>query len=732
MIKSDKLIEATILALQGKLVLNENKSKKSEARHLIASQKKLIKQYAKDQANGKDPQWYKLISDLEDINDYETLNQDARRFLDDLDLDECKDKKQESIDVNIDEDTTVSVEGNETIVDTDNATVIVNKKEDEFVPETSDDVETTNDTVEIPTDDTVMPEEVIDEPVDTELPIDSNLGESRTVNNDDVKTINVKGLSEAWKIVKYKNKYYQLSNDEYTKFIDNPEKFLDTYMIDGYRTLNSLISRAKNDAVLGPLSFKESKKSESVEIEVSDDGKEVEVTTDNSEEVEVKDETPDNNEEENEDTETEVPTDEPSIDEMVEENKKVTEDINESNVRKAAIELNQKDRDRGEETATMTGMIATRIADIAEELGDDYSEWLDTDDVREMADEIVTSKMWTEFNNQLDDFIRETIEDKVDWIRKDEPASKYYEGNPELDESKKIDVEEGKQADLNTEQNHRQACFIKENKESINPTYAKIKEDKANKKINRKKQEAFSKFKSTIKSLKVEAKNAKLQETKYSNSTWYTYKVNDTEYNFICRTYETSRNWGHDVELKKGFNTIATAKVTYYNRTWESFEYQTCMLKAIENAIKSGADEASMNNLKEQVKKGTGLRESKITTDEVKSKKAENKFSSKSFNKALTEYYSKKFTAVESVEVNKVTKTLEGLKIEATLINKNTKNNRDICLEMKKIQSGKSFDKYTLVNTQGIKLESKSKNTQTIMTTTNAHNILECRYIINK
>ena len=103
---------------------------------------------------------------------------------------------------------------------------------------------------------------------------------------------------------------------------------------------------------------------------------------------------------------------------MIEENKKVTEDINESNVRKAAIELNQKDRDRGEETATMTGMIATRIADIAEELGDDYSEWLGTDDVREMADEIVTSKMWTEFNNQLDDFIRETIEDKVDWIRK--------------------------------------------------------------------------------------------------------------------------------------------------------------------------------------------------------------------------------------------------------------------------------------------------------------------------
>ena len=78
--RADKLVEATILALQGKLELKENKRVSR------------------------------------------------------------KTKKSEGIDVNVDDKTTVSVEGNETIVDTEDATVIVNKKEDEFIPETSDDL----------------------------------------------------------------------------------------------------------------------------------------------------------------------------------------------------------------------------------------------------------------------------------------------------------------------------------------------------------------------------------------------------------------------------------------------------------------------------------------------------------------------------------------------------------------------------------------------------------------
>lgn len=758
MIKSDKLVEATILALQGKLELKENKHRKVEARNLTAKQKNMIKQFVKDENAGKDVQWHKLITELEKVNDYETLNQDARRFKEDCEfecVDENKAVKTESIDVNVNDTTTVSVEGNETIVDTEDATVVVNKKEDEFIPETSDDLpaevpETTvdatvapdTDTVEVPVDDTVMPEDITDEPVDTELPTENTLGESKKF-----KSKKLEALSEA-EIEDMYNEYLkdelEKRYNEYCYEHEDEDDIMEFYeWLDEYGDMETEEIEDKFYNNL-PDDLDESKKLESVEIEVSDDGKEVEVTTDNGEEVEVKDETPDNNEEENEDTETEVPEDEPSIDEMVEENKKVTEDINESNARKAAIELNQKDRDMGEETATMTGMIATRIADIAEELGDDYSEWLDTDDVREMADEIVTSKMWTEFNNQLDDFIREIIEEKVDWIRKDEPASKYYDGNPELDESKKVDVEEGKQAEKNKEDilKNKKARFIKTTE---NTRSKRVQEMKANRKSN-----ALEKLQRNVEQHKKVMEAKKLQERKYSESTWYEYEVEGVKYNFLCRTWETSQSWGHEVELKEGYRTIATARCRYYNRTWEKFTFQSCMIKAIDEAIKSGADEAKMNELRSQVEKGKGLQESKkvetkndlgINEGTPKkeepvpntSTKIEEKFSSKSFSKALTEFYSMHMKTVESVNVNRLAKTSKGLKIEATLISKSGKAKQTVCLEMKKIQTGKSFDKYEMINTVGLIKENKASDTKITMTTfTNKHNVIECRYILCK
>jgi len=83
--------------------------------------------------------------------------------------------KKENIDINVDDKTNVSVMNNETIVDTEEATIIVDKKENEFVPETSDGIvddttlpmEAPVDTVEVPVegDETIIPEEVIDEPI---------------------------------------------------------------------------------------------------------------------------------------------------------------------------------------------------------------------------------------------------------------------------------------------------------------------------------------------------------------------------------------------------------------------------------------------------------------------------------------------------------------------------------------------------------------------------------------
>lgn len=182
-------------------------------------------------------------------------------------------KKQENIDVNVDDKTAVSVIGNETIVDTEKATIIVDKKEDEFVPETSDGI----------VDDTSLPMEAPDEDA-VEVPVD---GDDTIIPEDEVP------VEQA----------------------DEDEAVLDAEA-DVDLPLGDTETEEDNDE-----DKEESKKVESVEIEVSDDGKDVEVTTDNGEEVEVKDETPEENEEDS-DTESE---DETSIEapEDVEENKKV-------------------------------------------------------------------------------------------------------------------------------------------------------------------------------------------------------------------------------------------------------------------------------------------------------------------------------------------------------------------------------------------------------------------------
>ena len=190
-------------------------------------------------------------------------------------------KKQENIDINVDEKTAVSVMGNETIVDTEKATIIVDKKEDEFVPETSDGI----------VDDTSLPMEAPDEDV-VEVPVD---GDDTIIPEDEVP------VEQA----------------------DEDEAVLDAEA-DVDLPLGDTETEEDNDE-----DKEESKKVESVEIEVSDDGKDVEVTTDNGEEVEVKDETPEENEEDS-DTESE---DETSIEapEDVEENKKV-EKVNKDNI----------------------------------------------------------------------------------------------------------------------------------------------------------------------------------------------------------------------------------------------------------------------------------------------------------------------------------------------------------------------------------------------------------------
>ena len=116
--------------------------------------------------------------------------------------------------------------------------------------------------------------------------------------------------------------------------------------------------------------------------------------------------------------------------------------IEETAVRDGADNINADARYNGEVTS-LDGMLANRIADIAEEMGDDYSEWFSEEDIKYLIDTIKVSSVWNEFEEKLDDLIRDHVEDRVDWIRKDDPASKYYDGDlSEFEENKKLKTED--------------------------------------------------------------------------------------------------------------------------------------------------------------------------------------------------------------------------------------------------------------------------------------------------
>ena len=55
------------------------------------------------------------------------------------------------------------------------------------------------------------------------------------------------------------------------------------------------------------------------------------------------------------------------------------------------------------------------------------------------------------------------------------------------------------------------------------------------------------------------------------------------EFKIVAHTYENSHNWGHKATLlHNGTHELNTYKITYYNRTWEKYEYQS-VLKSVLN-----------------------------------------------------------------------------------------------------------------------------------------------------
>ena len=109
----------------------------------------------------------------------------------------------------------------------------------------------------------------------------------------------------------------------------------------------------------------------------------------------------------------------------------------------------------------------------------------------------------------------------------------------------------------------------------------------------------------------------------------------------------------------------------------------------------------------------------------------EKTYSEESFQKIIEGFYKEQFKTLAEFKLNNVTKTEEGIQVEGTLVNKFGKT-RDICLEGKCIQKGKSFLKYSIKESAGLKLESKFADKLSMMTFTNKDNVLECKYLKQK
>ena len=58
------------------------------------------------------------------------------------------------------------------------------------------------------------------------------------------------------------------------------------------------------------------------------------------------------------------------------------------------------------------------------------------------------------------------------------------------------------------------------------------------------------------------------------------------EFKIVAYTYETSSSWGHKAELIRNNDyTLNTYKIRYYNRTWESYQYQSVIKSVLNDYI---------------------------------------------------------------------------------------------------------------------------------------------------
>ena len=74
----------------------------------------------------------------------------------------------------------------------------------------------------------------------------------------------------------------------------------------------------------------------------------------------------------------------------------------------------------------------------------------------------------------------------------------------------------------------------------------------------------------------------------------------DNEYNIVCNSQSTRYGFRHLATLHKNGFEIAKAKCLYYNRTWESYEFESVILKIIDENFSGQEREKFIAQFKDQ------------------------------------------------------------------------------------------------------------------------------------
>lgn len=66
----------------------------------------------------------------------------------------------------------------------------------------------------------------------------------------------------------------------------------------------------------------------------------------------------------------------------------------------------------------------------------------------------------------------------------------------------------------------------------------------------------------------------------------YNKDINGVKFTIVCESWQIQNSWGHKVSLYRNYSfLVGSAKIRYYNRTWEKYPYQSAIKSVIYNAI---------------------------------------------------------------------------------------------------------------------------------------------------